>query len=73
MTEKKERLEFLKKELTRYGIFYSKGSLHRWGSSGNYFGCKDYHSTKNLDSCIAWAEGFLEGWVRNDKISLIGA
>ncbi len=55
----KHYFKSLQNSLVKFGIFYSKGALHRWGDSKSYFGCIDYHSSKNQKSAIAWAEGFL--------------
>jgi len=53
-------LKNLQSSLINFGIFYSKGDLHRWGDSKSYFGCTDYHSSKDLKSAVAWAEGYLQ-------------
>ena len=61
-TDNSDRLDFLKTELTKYGIYYSNaGVTHRWGDSEDYFGCKKYFSSKDRRQCLAWGEGFLEG------------
>ena len=57
----------LRQSLEKYGIYYSKGDLHRWGDSKSYFGCTNYHSLKDLESATAWAEGYLQAIDHNFK------
>ncbi len=55
----------IQESLKKYGIYYSKGDLHRWGDSQSYFGCIDYHSSKDLKNAISWAEGYLQAMDHN--------